>query len=124
MASKNVRRSVSMSQEMHDQLMQLVRQRGGTTNEADLIREALHQFIDTQSDIVSSRLHFQQTFRERLEQLEKAISFHLNVVVYLLAARVPDEADAIEEAIIAARRDGDVLLEQIRAVRDIGELDE
>src|SRR5215467_10356125 len=109
MASKNIRRSVSMSQEMHDQLMQLVRQRGGTTNEADLIREALHQFIDTQSDIVSSRLHFQQTFRERLEQLEKAFSFHLNVVIYLLAARIPEEADAIEEAIIAARRDGDVL---------------
>jgi len=124
MASKNIRRSVAMSQEMHDQLQQLVRQRGGTTTEADLVREALHQFIDTQSDIVSSRLHFQQSFRERLEQLEKAITFHLNVVIYLMTTLTPGEADAIQEAIIAARRDGDILLEQIRAVRDIGDLDE
>ena len=123
MAQKNMRRSVAMSQEMHDQLLQIVRQRGGTTTEADLVREALHQFLDQQTDIVSSRLHFHQTFRQRLDRLETAFAFHMNVVIYLLTALVPGEADAIEEAIIAARRDGDTLLEQIQAVRDLGDHD-
>ena len=124
MAQKNLRRSISMSEETHDQLMQIVRQRGDNTTEADLVREALYQFLDNQSDIVSSRLHFQQTFRERLDRLETAVAFHLNVVIYLLAVLVPGETDAIEEAIIAARRDGNTLLEQIRVVRDLGDTDE
>ncbi|MEO8391412.1 MAG: hypothetical protein ABI700_00330 [Chloroflexota bacterium] len=109
---------------MHDQLTQLVRQRGRKTTEADLVREALSQFLDQQADIVSSRLHFQQSFRERLDRLEAALSFHLNIVIYLLTALVPGEAEAIEDAIIAARRDGDLLLEQIKAVRDLSDLDE
>lgn len=124
MAPQNVRRSVSMSQATHDQLMQLVRQRGKGTTESSLLREAIQQFLEQQTDILASKLHFQQSFRERLDHVEAALSFHLNIVIYLLAAMVPDADDALDDAIIAARRDGETLLEQIRAVRDLSNLDE
>ena len=120
MAQKNVKRSVSMPQEMHDVLMQLAGQRGRDVTEADLIREAVHQYLDEQTSVISSRRHFQQSFQDRLDRLETALSFHLNVLIYLLVALFGDEADqVIEDAIVAAKRDGDQLLEQIRAVRDL-----
>ena len=42
----------------------------------------------------------------------------MNVLVYLIATILADES-AIDEAIIAAKRDGAALLAQIDAIRDL-----
>jgi hypothetical protein len=42
----------------------------------------------------------------------------MNIVIYLLAAILADD-DAIDDAIIAAKRDGTALMEQVEAVRDL-----
>jgi hypothetical protein len=42
----------------------------------------------------------------------------MNILVYLLTAILADDS-AIDEAIIAAKRDGASLLKQIEAVRDL-----
>ena len=120
MAQKNIKRSISMSQEMHDVLMQLVGQRGRDVTEVDLIRDAIQQYLDEQTAVVSSRRHFQQSFQDRLDRMETTLAFHLNVLIYMLVALFAEEADqVIENAIVAAKRDGDALLEQIQAVRDL-----
>ncbi len=124
MARNNVKRSISMPQEMHLLLAQLTAQRGRDVTEADLIREAIRQFLDEQADVVSSRRHFQQSFQKRLDHLEAATSFHLNILLYLVSALLSTSGDrAIEDAIIRAKRDGNALLEQIRAVRELKERD-
>lgn len=120
MAQKSIKRSISMSQEMHDVLMQLVGQRGRDVTEVDLIREAIQHYLDEQTAVVSSRRHFQQSFQDRLDRMETTLSFHLNVLIYILVALFAEEADqVIEDAIVAAKQDGDALLEQIQAVRDL-----
>lgn len=120
MASKSVRRSVSMSQETHELLVQLAGQRGRNVTEADLIREAIRVFLDDQVEVVGSSRHFQKSLQTRLDQLEAALTFHLNVLLYLLAALLADgRYEAIEDAIVAAKRDGDALMEQVRAVRNL-----
>jgi Arc/MetJ-type ribon-helix-helix transcriptional regulator len=120
MAKKTVRRSISMTQEMHDRLALLVSKQPRDTSEADLIREAIRLYLDNQEDIIGSRKHFQKSLQERLDRLEAAQAFHLNVLVYLLAALSPDEShELIADAIIAAKRDGDTLLAQIKAVREM-----
>jgi hypothetical protein len=47
------------------------------------------------------------------------LGFHLNVLIYLLAALEPDSHKLIADAIIAAKRDGNTLLAQIKAVREM-----
>ena len=82
-------------------------------------------FLDDQVEVVGSSRHYRKSLQRRLDQLEAALTFHLNILLYLLAALLSDERyDAIEEAIIAAKRDGDALLEQIRAVRDLNDAHE
>jgi Arc/MetJ-type ribon-helix-helix transcriptional regulator len=120
MARKNIKRSVSMSSETHDLLVQLAVNREGYVTEADLIREAIRQFLEEQTDVLSSRRHFQQSLQDRLDRLEAMLTFHLNILIYLLVAPLSEEGDQIiEDAIVAAKRDGDALLEQIQAVRDL-----
>jgi len=119
-AKYTVHRSVAMTPEMRDLLAQLVSKQPRSVSEAEIIRDAIRQYIDGQEDIIGSRKHFQKSLQERVEKLELALAFHLNVLVYLLAALDPDNAsDRIAEAIIAARRDGGTLLEQIHAVREM-----
>ncbi len=120
MSRKTVRRSITMTQEMRDRLALLVSKQPRDTTEADLIREAVRLYLDNQEDIIGSRKHFQKSFQDRIDRLEAALTFHLNVVLYLLAALDPERgAERIAEAIIAARRDGDTLLAQIAAVREL-----
>lgn len=120
MVQRNIKRSVSISQEMHNVLMQLVARRGRDVTEADLIREAIQKYLDEQTDVVSSRRHFQQSFQERMDRLETTFAFHLNILIYLMVALFAETGDqALEDAIVAAKRDGDALLEQIQAVRDL-----
>lgn len=119
-AKYTIQRTVAMTPEMRDLLAQLVAKQPRHVSEAEIIREAIRQYLDGQEDIIGSRKHFQKSLQERVGQLELALSFHLNVVVYLLASLDPDTAtQRIAEAIIAARRDGETLLNQIHAVREL-----
>jgi predicted DNA-binding protein len=120
MSKKTVRRSITMTQEMRDRLALLVSKQPRDTTEADLIREAIRRYLDEQADLAGSRRHFQKTLQDRIDRLETALTFHLNVLIYLLAALEPDNShEQIADAIIAARRDGATLLAQMKAVREL-----
>jgi Arc/MetJ-type ribon-helix-helix transcriptional regulator len=129
MTSQIVRRSIAMTEEMQDRLQQLVSKHSREYTESDLIREAIRRYLDDQEDIIGSRRHFQKSFQDRLDRLEFALTFHLNVLLHLTAAgfalvlqavtkqKVPAQ-QLIQNAIIAARRDA-ALPDQIAAVRDM-----
>ena len=120
MAAKTVRRSISMTPEMRDLLAQIAAKRGRDVTEVDLIREAIRHYLDEQADVVGSRRHFQKSLQARLDELEHTLTFQTNILIYLLSAVIGDESGAaIENAIIIAKRDGETLLAQIAAVRDI-----
>ena len=120
MAKKMVRRSISMTQEMRDRLALLVSKQPRDTTEVDIIREAVRLYLDNQEDIIGSRKHFQKSLQERLDRLEATFAFHQNGLLYLLAALEPEGSpERIAEAIIAARRDGETLLAQMKAVREM-----
>lgn len=116
MSKKTIRRSISMSPEMRDRLSLLVNNQPRNTTEADLIREAIRLYLDNQEDIIGSRKHFQKSLQERLDKLESSLAFQLNILIYLLA---DSEPQLIAQAIIASKRDGETLLAQIKAVRDM-----
>ncbi len=117
MAKKTVRRSITMTQEMRDRLMLLVSKQPRDVTEADLIREAIRRYLDEQDDLTGSRKHFQRSFRQRIDQLEEAVTFQLNVLLYLTAV----DEQTLREAIIAAGEDGQKLLAQMKAVREVKE---
>ena len=120
MSKKSVQRSITMTQEMRDRLALLVSKQPRDTTEADIIREAIRLYLDNQEDIIGSRKHFQKSLQDRLDRLESALAFHLNVLIYLLAALEPEVSpERIADAIIAARRDGETLLAQMQAVREM-----
>jgi predicted DNA-binding protein len=120
MVKKSVQRSITMTQEMRDRLALLVSKQPRDTTEADLIREAIRLYLENQEDIIGSRKHFQKSLQDRLDRLESALAFHLNVLIYLLAALEPEgSTERIADAIIAARRDGETLLAQMQAVREM-----
>jgi Arc/MetJ-type ribon-helix-helix transcriptional regulator len=118
MPQKNIKRSIAMSEEMHAVLTQIAVKHGRDITESHLIREAIRQFLDEQVDAVGSRRHFQKSLQLRLDRLERTLLFQMNIVIYLLSAILADDS-AIEDAIIAARRDGTPLMQQIEAVRDL-----
>ncbi len=117
-SAKTVKRSISMTPEMRDLLAQIVAKRDRDTTEASLIREAIRLFLDEQTDMVGSRRHFQKSLQLRLDRLERSLLFQMNIVIYLLTDILADDS-AIEDAIIAAKRDGAALLAQIDAIRDL-----
>ena len=105
---------------MRDLLAQIAARRGRDVKEVDLIREAIRHYLDEQADVVGSRRHFQKSLQARLDELEHTLTFQTNILIYLLSAVIGDESGAaIENAIIIAKRDGETLLAQIAAVRDI-----
>ncbi len=109
-----------MTPEMRDRLMLLVSKHPRDTTESDLIREAVRLYLDTQEDIIGSRRHFQKSLQERLDKLESTLAFHLNVLIYLLASLESNiDPQLIAQAIIASKRDGETLLAQIKAVREM-----
>lgn len=111
------RRSLSMTPAMRDRLSQLASKQPRDVTEADLIREAIRMYLDEQEDLIGSRKHFQKSLRERVDQLESALAFQLNVLICLLAT---DEA-RLRDAIIAAKHNGETLLAQMKAVRELKE---
>jgi len=118
MPQKNIKRSIAMSEEMHALLSQIAAKHGRDITESHLMREAIRQFLDEQVDAVSSRRHFQKSLQLRLDRLERSLTFQMNILIYLLAALLADDS-AIDEAIIAAKRNGASLVKQIEAVRDM-----
>ncbi|MBK9121510.1 MAG: hypothetical protein IPM16_00115 [Chloroflexi bacterium] len=120
MANKTVRRSINITPEMRDMLAQIAAKQGRDITEADLIRDAIRLYLDQQADLVGSRRHFQKSLQAQLERLEAALTFHLHVIIHLVATLHDGEpGHAIDEAIIAARRDRERLQGRIDAVRDL-----
>ena len=109
-----------MTPEMRELLAQLASKEPRSTTESDLIREAIRYYLDEQEDIIGSRRHFQKSLQDRLDKLEAALSFHLNILLYMMAAIDPANVQQhLADAIIAAKRDGETLLAQIKAVREM-----
>ena len=115
MSNKSIRRSLSMTPEMAERLSQIAKSKPRNITEADLIREAIRRYLDEQEDLTGSRKHFQRSFRERIDQLEVAVTFQLNVLIYLLAL----DEQTLRDAIIAAKQDGETLLAQMKVVREL-----
>jgi Arc/MetJ-type ribon-helix-helix transcriptional regulator len=129
-ATKTVPRSVAMTPQLRARLQQLLARQGKDVTEADLIRQAIREFLDRQEDITSSRAHFRKTFQQRIDDLEAALTFRLDVlkalVAHGLAVMLPvfteqplTAADLIQAAIVAARHDSEALQKQIDAGRDL-----
>jgi len=118
MATKTVRRSISMTPEMRDLLAQIAAKHGRDVTENDLIRDAIRHYVDQQSDVVGSRRHFQRSLQARLDRLESTLTFQMLMLTFLLATVLGDESgEAIDEAMATAARDGEALLKQIAALR-------
>ena len=129
MPGKIVKRSIIMTEEMQKRLQQLVSKHGREFSESDFIREAIRRYLDEQDDIIGSRRHFLKTFQDRMDRLQIALDFQINVLLYVVATgfslllqaaakqKVP-ASQLIQNAIIAARRDTS-LTAQIAAVRDM-----
>lgn len=118
MATKTIRRSISMTPEMRDLLAQIAAKHGRDVSENDLIRDAIRHYLDQQSDVVGSRRHFQRSLQARFDRLESTLTFQMLMLTFLLATVLGDESgEAIDEAMAAAARDGEALLKQIAALR-------
>lgn len=115
--NKTIRRSITMTPEMHDRLEQVVSKHPRDMTEADAIREAIRHYLDEQDDLMGSRRHFQKSMQERLDRLESALTFQMNVLLFLLAG--DNDPARVRRAILDARRHGATLLAQINAVRAV-----
>lgn len=116
MTKKAVRCTVFITADLDQRLTQLLKPSAKhKTTRADLIREAIRRYLDDQEDLIGSRRHFQKSFQERLDRLETTLLFHLNTLLYLTA----QDENAVRDAIIRSRRDGETLLAQIKAVREL-----
>ena len=128
-ATKTVRRSIAMTPQLRARLQQLLDKEGKEVTEADLIRQAIREFLDQQEDIAGSKAHFRKTFQERIDLLETALSFRLDILLALvahgLAVMLPafteqpiTPEELIQAAIVAAARDSQALQKQIRTVHE------
>jgi hypothetical protein len=112
---KSIRRSISMTPEMRDRLQQLASKHPRTIKEADLIREAIRLYLDEQQDIIGSRRHFQKSLQQRLDQLENLLTFHLNVLIFLIATDDPEiHQILLDQAIKAARKNSKALKKRMQ----------
>lgn len=119
MATKTVRRSISMTPEMRDLLAQIAAKCGREVSESDIIRDAIRHYLDQQADVAGSRRHFQRSLQARLDRLESTLTFQMLMLTFLLATVLGDESgEAIHEAMAAALRDGEALIKQIAALRE------
>lgn len=128
-ASKTVRRSVAMTPQMRLRLQQLLEKETRDVTEADLIRQAIREYLDRQEDVTGSKAHFRKTFRDRIDQFQDDLEFHLHVITALvahgLAVMLPmfteqgiTAEELIQAAIVAAERNAKTHREQIDAVRN------
>ena len=136
-----VSRTVYFTEDTERRMEQVLNNRPREISMNDLIREAVQQFLEEQTDLIGSRRHFQKSMQERLDKSEErqtqktvevglAIVFYQHVVIQLLAyglafllARAGGEKVTpqalVEQAIISARKDQQPLDAQVQAVREI-----
>ena len=89
MVEKTVRRSIALTPVMRDQLALLASKQPRNVTEADLIREAIRRYLDEQADLLGSRKHFQKSFQDRMDKVEAALGFHLNIVLFMVHQLTP-----------------------------------
>ncbi len=128
-ATKTARRTITMTPQLQARLRQVAETGPRDITEADLIRQAIREFLDRQEDIVGSRAHFRKTFQERIDTLDDALTFRLDVLLALLAhglavmlpvfTEQPITAgELIQAAIVAAQHNAAAIQAQIDAVRE------
>jgi len=128
-ATKTIRRSVAMTPELRARLQQLVDQQDREITEAEIIRQAIREYLDRQEDITGSKAHFRKTFQARIDELQNDLEFHLQVIIALLAhglaVMLPvfteqpiTPLELIQAAIVSAQQNADSLRSQIDTVRE------
>jgi Arc/MetJ-type ribon-helix-helix transcriptional regulator len=123
-ATQTVRRSVALTPQLRARLQQLLAKQGKEVTEADLIRQAIREFLDRQEDITGSRAHFRKTFQGRVDMLEESLSFLLALVAQGLAVMLPvfteqpvTAGELIQAALVAAVQDSEALKQLIHSAR-------
>lgn len=128
-ATKTVRRSVAMTPQLRARLQQLIDQQDKEITEAEIIRQAIREYLDRQEDITGSKAHFRKTFQVRIDELQDDLEFHLQVIIALLAhglaVMLPvfteqpvTPLELIQAAIVSAQQNADSLRSQIDTVRE------
>jgi len=128
-ATKTVRRSVAMTTDMRARLEQLLTRETRDVTEADLIRQAIREFLDRQEDLTGSKAHFRKAFQARIDELQNDLEFHLQVIIALLAhglaVMLPvfteqpiTPLELIQAAIVSAQQNADSIRSQIDMVRE------
>jgi Arc/MetJ-type ribon-helix-helix transcriptional regulator len=128
-ATKTVRRSVAMTPQLRARLQQLIDQQDKEITEAELIRQAIREYLDRQEGITGSKTHFRKVFRDRIDELQDDLEFHLYVIIALLAhglaVMLPvfteqpiTTLELIQAAIVSAQQDADSIRSQIDMVRE------
>jgi hypothetical protein len=74
--------NVHMTNEMHANLRRIATD---DRKVAVLIREAIRDYLDRQGDITGSRRYFIGRFKERVEWMERLISWHLTLLTILVS---------------------------------------
>jgi len=127
--TKTVRRSVAMTPQLRARLQQLIDKQDKEITEAEIIRQAIREYLDRQEDITGSKAHFGKTFQSRVGELQDDLEFHLHVIIALLAhglavmlpvfTEQPLTAiDLIQAAINSAEHNAAAIRAQMDAVRD------
>jgi Arc/MetJ-type ribon-helix-helix transcriptional regulator len=128
-ATKTVRRSVAMTPQLRARLQQLVDKQDKDITEAEIIRQAIREYLDRQEDITGSKLHFRKAFQSRIDELQDDLEFHLHVIIALiahgLAVMLPvfteqpiTTLELIQAAIVSAQQNADSIRTQIGTVRE------
>ncbi len=128
-ATRTVRRSVAMTPQLRARLQQLIDKQDKEITEAEVIRQAIREYLDRQEDITGSKMHFHKVFRDRIDELEDDLEFHIHVITALiahgLAVMVPvfteqpiTAAELIQAAIVSASQDAQTVKQQIDTVRE------
>jgi Arc/MetJ-type ribon-helix-helix transcriptional regulator len=127
--TKTVRRSVAMTPQLRARLQQLIDQQDKEITEAELIRQAIREYLDRQEGITGSKTHFRKVFRDRIDELQDDLEFRLYVIIALLAhglaVMLPvfteqpiTTLELIEAAIVSAQQNADSIRSQIDTVHE------
>ena len=128
-AQNTIKRSVVMTPQMRARLQQLVEKDPRDITESDLLRQAIREYLDRQEDITGSQAHFRKGFRDRIDELQDDLEFHLHVIIALiahgLAVMLPifteqpiTATELIQAAIVAAQQNAAAIQSQIDMVQD------
>lgn len=96
--SKSVVRHVRFTQGLWDRVTQVSQRPEFEGKQNNVLMAAVRQYLTLQEDIIGSRSHFQKTFRERIDELERqqhaeiqeitlTLNAHLAKIYELLAGR-------------------------------------